>query len=59
MQITAEHAIARLVRHGWRYVSCKNTHNRTLARYQMIRPGASEPEWLRGSALKAIVLHTL
>ena len=58
MQITAEHAIARLVRHGWQYLGAKDTGNR-YPKFQMIRPGATEPEWLRGSALKAIVLHTL
>jgi len=58
MQITAEHAIARLVRHGWQYLGTKDIGTR-FPKFQMIRPGSSEPEWLRGSALKAIVLHTL
>ena len=58
MQITAEHAIARLVRHGWRYQGIKDVGTRN-PKFQMVRPGATEPEWLRGSALKAIVLHTL
>ena len=59
MQLTHEAAIARLLEHGWKHLDSKNTHKRTLAKYQMLRPGQTEPEWLRGGALKAIVLHCL
>ena len=59
MQITHEAAIRRLVKNGWQHVASKDTHKRTIAQYQMIRPGKTEPEWLRGGALKAIVLHCL
>ena len=59
MQLTHEAAIARLLKNGWKHIDSQDTHKRTLAKYLMLRPGQTEPEWLRGGALKAIVLHCL
>jgi hypothetical protein len=58
MQIKPEHAVARLVRRGWQYLEMKDENTRH-PKFKMLRPGASEPEWLRSGAIKAIVLHTL
>ena len=59
MQLTHEAAIARLLKNGWKHIDSQDTHKRTLAKYLMLRPEQTEPEWLRGGALKAIVLHCL
>ena len=48
MQLTHEAAIARLLEHGWKHLDSQNTHKRTLARYQMLRPGANRARMATG-----------
>ena len=51
--------IQQLAKHGWVYLKESSGKDGAYTKYLMLRPGATEPEWVKIGAMKAVIKHLL